>query len=90
MRPADPRERPLIAQERVQPPVVAGQDLAQRSIPSPSASGPRCASSASRLPGCLEPHAGPLLLACLGKDDLTAVLDRPEGGDFGPFAPGVR
>ena len=29
MRAADPGERPLVAQERVQPPVVAGEDLAQ-------------------------------------------------------------
>ena len=48
---ADAGERALVAEQRMQAPRVGREDLAEPLAPTPSASGPRCASSSSACSG---------------------------------------
>ena len=61
VRAPDPGERPLVAQERVQPPVVAGQDLAQLLGSQPDRLGAQVRELGLGLLRRLEPDAGALL-----------------------------
>ena len=91
MRAADPGERALVAEERVQAPVVAGEDLAQPLDAEPERLGPEMRELGLRLRGGLEPDARPLLRATLGQDELAPFSKRSRNaGVFGPFAPGAR
>ena len=76
---ADPGERALVAEQRVQPPVVAGEDLAQPLGAEPERLGPDVGELRLGLLGCLEPDAGPLLRPGLREHELAAVLEaKPE------------
>ena len=61
MRSADAGERALVAQERVQPPVVAGEDLAQPLDAEPERLRAEVRQLGLRLLRGLEPHPRPLL-----------------------------
>ena len=92
VRPPDPGERALVAQQRVQPPVVAREDLAQLvDVPSPSASGPRCASSASVCSGDSSQTParffGPASVSTSSPPFSKRSLN---AGVFGPLAPEAR
>jgi hypothetical protein len=73
--PARSRERPLVAQERVQPPVVRGQDPAQLLHAEPERLRAEVGELGLGLLGRLEPDSGPLLRAGLGQHELAAVLE---------------
>ena len=75
VRASDPGERALVAQERVEAAIVAGEDLAQQL----HAESKRLRADVRQLlVGLLrrlQPDAGPLLRAGLGEDELAAVLE---------------
>jgi hypothetical protein len=73
--PPDPGERPLVAQERVQPPVVRGQDPAQLLHAEPEGLRAEMGELGLRLLRRLEPDSCPLLRAGLGQHELAAVLE---------------
>ena len=80
----DPRNRPLVAQERVKPPGVGGEDpgelLGVESQRLRSQVGQRLC----RLLGRDQPDAGAFLRSCLGENELGAALEtEPESGRLG-------
>ena len=89
MRAADPGERPLIAKERVQPAVVAGEDLTELVRAEPERLRPDVRQLGLGLLRRLEPDPGALLRAALGQDR-ARLRPRSAAGtpaSSGPFSP---
>jgi hypothetical protein len=88
VRAADPRDRALVAEEGVELPAVAAQDLAQCGLVDVERVGPEVRQLGVQDVGSDEPDARPLLLASLGEVELAAVceahLEHRLGGGFLP------
>ena len=89
MRPADPGERTLVAQQRVEPAIVAGEDLPELLDAEPERLRPEMGELGLGLSRRLQPDAGALLRAALREHELAAVLEpQPERRRLGPLRPG--
>ena len=90
MRAADARDRALVAQQRMELAALAAEDLAEPSAPRPSASGPRCASSASSPAGVNSHTPARLFLpASVSTSSPPSANVSRNMGVFGVFAPGA-
>ena len=75
----DARDHALVAQERVQPPRLARQDLGKPLRPETERLRAEVLELSLRGFGCQQPHARALLRARLGQDELAAALEaQPE------------
>ena len=89
VRAPDAGERALVAQQRVELPVVAREDLAEPGDVEPECVRPEVGQIGVGLLRRLEPDAGALLLSGLGEDELASVLEaQPEHRRLRAFFPG--
>ena len=85
-RPADPGDRPLVAQQRVQPPAVAPRGSRAALDAEPERLRAEVRELGLRRLGRHEPDAGALLRPGLGQHELAAVLEaEPERGRLRPL-----
>ena len=92
MRAADPGERALVAQQRVELAALAREDLPERGrVDARARPGPRCARSASTCSGVASQTPARFFFpASVSTSSAPSSKRSRNAGVFGPFAPGAR